>query len=59
MLTINIQEGKRTEIKQKINQVRNGVTDFTNNIEGMRTTRDTEISEIERLQNELQVTVFI
>ncbi|XP_069137912.1 intersectin-1-like isoform X1 [Argopecten irradians] len=48
------QEGKKTEITQKISQVRNGVTDFTGSIESMRGKRDTKMSEMERLQNELQ-----
>ncbi|XP_060069660.1 intersectin-1-like [Ylistrum balloti] len=49
------QEGKKTEITQKISQVRNGVTDFTGSIESMRGKRDTKMSEIDRLQNELQL----
>ncbi|OWF43900.1 intersectin-1-like isoform X1 [Mizuhopecten yessoensis] len=49
------QEGKKTEITQKISQVRNGVTDFTGSIESMRGKRDTKMSEIDRLQNDLQL----
>ncbi|XP_033740435.1 LOW QUALITY PROTEIN: intersectin-1-like [Pecten maximus] len=49
------QEGRKTEITQKISQVRNGVTDFTGSIESMRGKRDTKMSEIDQLQNELQL----
>lgn len=47
------QQCKKTEIRQKIEQVRNGVTDFTNSIEGMRITRDSKNSAIDRLQKEI------
>ncbi|XP_078322482.1 intersectin-1-like isoform X4 [Crassostrea virginica] len=48
------QQGKKTEIRQKIEQVRNGVTDFTNSIEGMRITRDSKNNAIDRLQKEFK-----
>ena len=47
-------QGKKTEIGQKIQQVRNGVTDFTSSIESMRITRDNKNAEIERFQNEIK-----
>lgn len=49
------QQCKKTEIRQKIEQVRNGVTDFTNSIEGMRITRDSKNSAIDKLQKEIRV----
>eukprot|EP00105_Crassostrea_gigas_P039469 XP_019923617.1 PREDICTED: intersectin-1 isoform X3 [Crassostrea gigas] len=48
------QQCKKTEIRQKIEQVRNGVTDFTNSIEGMRITRDSKNSAIDKLQKEIR-----
>lgn len=50
-----LQQCKKTEIRQKIEQVRNGVTDFTNSIEGMRITRDSKNSAIDKLQKEIRV----
>ncbi|ESO89239.1 hypothetical protein LOTGIDRAFT_106084, partial [Lottia gigantea] len=47
-------DGKKAEIVMKVNQVRNGVTELTSSIESMRSTRDTKMAEMERLQNELQ-----
>lgn len=54
-LVVILQQCKKTEIRQKIEQVRNGVTDFTNSIEGMRITRDSKNSAIDRLQKEIIV----
>lgn len=54
-LVVILQQCKKTEIRQKIEQVRNGVTDFTNSIEGMRITRDSKNSAIDKLQKEIRV----
>lgn len=54
-LVLILQQCKKTEIRQKIEQVRNGVTDFTNSIEGMRITRDSKNSAIDKLQKEIRV----
>lgn len=54
-LIVILQQCKKTEIRQKIEQVRNGVTDFTNSIEGMRITRDSKNSAIDKLQKEIRV----
>lgn len=54
-LVVLLQQCKKTEIRQKIEQVRNGVTDFTNSIEGMRITRDSKNSAIDKLQKEIRV----
>lgn len=54
-LVVILQQCKKTEILQKIEQVRNGVTDFTNSIEGMRITRDSKNSAIDKLQKEIRV----
>lgn len=54
-LVVTLQQCKKTEIRQKIEQVRNGVTDFTNSIEGMRITRDSKNSAIDKLQKEIRV----
>ncbi|XP_061176343.1 intersectin-1-like isoform X2 [Saccostrea echinata] len=48
------QQGKKTEIRQKIEQVRNGVTDFTNSIEAMRITRDSKTSAIDKLEHDIK-----
>ncbi|XP_056016290.1 intersectin-1-like isoform X4 [Ostrea edulis] len=48
------QQGKKAEIRQKIEQVRNGVTDFTNSIEGMRITRDSKNSAMDKLQTDIK-----
>lgn len=50
-----LQQGKKAEIAQKIEQVRNGVTEFTSSIEEMKTIRDTKLAGINKLQKELQV----
>lgn len=55
ILVVILQQCKKTEIRQKIEQVRNGVTDFTNSIEGMRITRDSKNSAIDKLQKEIRV----
>ncbi|XP_067673962.1 intersectin-1-like isoform X2 [Haliotis asinina] len=47
-------DGKKTEIGQKITQVRSGVTDFTSSIENMRTSRDQTLADIDRYQKEVQ-----
>ncbi|KAJ8314820.1 hypothetical protein KUTeg_006970 [Tegillarca granosa] len=47
-------QGKKAEIAQKIEQVRNGVTEFTSSIEEMKTIRDTKLAAINKLQKELQ-----
>lgn len=54
-VVVILQQCKKTEIRQKIEQVRNGVTDFTNSIEGMRITRDSKNSAIDKLQKEIRV----
>lgn len=54
-LVVILQQCKKTEIRQKIEQVRNGVTDFTNSIEGMRITRDSKNSAIDKQQKEIRV----
>lgn len=54
-LVVILQQCKKTEIRQKIEQVRNGVTDFTNSIEGMRIMRDSKNSAIDKLQKEIRV----
>lgn len=56
-LVVILQQCKKTEIRQKIEQVRNGVTDFTNSIEGMRITRDSKNSAIDKLQKEIRVSI--
>lgn len=53
--SIALQQGKKAEIRQKIEQVRNGVTDFTNSIEGMRITRDSKNSAMDKLQTDIKV----
>ncbi|CAI9736020.1 intersectin-1 isoform X2 [Octopus vulgaris] len=47
-------EGKKSELAQKITQVRNGVADFTTSIERMRQSRDLKLADIERFQLQLQ-----
>ncbi|XP_052830492.1 intersectin-1-like [Octopus bimaculoides] len=48
------EEGKKSELAQKITQVRNGVADFTTSIERMRQSRDLKLADIERFQLQLQ-----
>ena len=51
-----MQDNKKKELHAKIDQARNGVTDFTTSIDMMRQSRDIKNTEIDTFQRELQVT---
>jgi uncharacterized coiled-coil DUF342 family protein len=46
---------KKTELAQKISQVKEGVTELTSNIESMRSKRDATLADIDRYERETNV----
>jgi hypothetical protein len=55
ILILLFQDDKKKDIGIKANQARTSVTEITSAIERMRQSRDIKLSDIERLQLEIQV----
>ena len=52
---MHIQDGKKTDLKSKISQVRDGVLKQTSDIGSMKVDRDTTLTDIECSENEILV----